>query len=139
MARRISMTVDTGAIVVDIQDVDGNKIGELEFNPADLSIVGRYEEVVENLNTLKCDEEEGYEAAKKLDAAIREQFDYLLATNASDSAFSKYSPLAVKENGDFFFEGIFEGVAKLIEEHTNTRLEKKLAKVHKATAKYQTK
>lgn len=136
MARRISMTVDTGALGVDILDVDGNKVGELEFNPADLSIIRRYEEVVENLNALNFDDEDGYEAAKKMEASIKEQLDYLLACEASKGAFSKYSPLAVKEDGDFFFEGIFEGVAKLIEEHTNTRLEAKLAKVRKATEKY---
>ena len=140
MARRISMTVDTGAVVVDILDVDGNKVGALEFNPDDLSIVGRYEEVVNVLNDLKVDEEEGYEAAKKVEAVIKEQLEYLLASpGAADGAFSKYSPLAVKEDGDFFFEGIFEGIAKLIEEHTNTRMQTKLEKVRKATEKYQTK
>lgn len=136
MAKRISMTVDTGALAVDILDVDGNKVGELEFNPADFSIVSRYEEVVEHLNSLKYDEGEGFEAAKKMEEEIKNQFDYLLACEASKGAFSRYSPLAVKEDGDFFFEGVFEGVAKLIEEHTNTRLEAKLAKVRKATEKY---
>ena len=136
MARRISMTVDTGAIAVDILDVDGSKVGELEFNPADLSIVSRYEEVVERLNALKYDEEEGFEAAKKMETAIKEQLDYLLCCDASNGVFSKYSPLAVKEDGDFFFEGVFEGIAKLIEEYTSTRLEAKLAKVRKVTEKY---
>ena len=55
MAETMKLTVDTGAVQVDVEDKDGKKIGEFRFNPMDSNILLRYQKVVEFFNGLSFD------------------------------------------------------------------------------------
>jgi len=55
MAEVIQLSVDTGAIVVDIND-RGEIIGRIRFNPNDLDIARRYESVVSSLEKVSVPE-----------------------------------------------------------------------------------
>ena len=67
---------------------------------------------------------------------IGEQFDYLLGENAHEGIFGKVSALSLNSDGDFFFEGIIEGLGGIIEQITKKRVDKKLKKIKKYTDKY---
>ena len=126
---KLTLKVDTGAVTVDVENENGKKIGEFEFVPTDTDIVNRYGSVVEFFNNVSFNENEGNEE-------IREQFDHLFNYPVSDSIFGKCGPLTPVQNGDFFFEVVLDGIRSIIEKVTNERIEKKMKKIRKATAKY---
>lgn len=134
---KLTLKVDTGAVTVDVENENGKKIGEFEFVPTDTDIVNRYGSVVEFFNNVSFNENEGNEEiVKKFSSQIRDQFDYLFKNPVSDSIFSKCGPLTPVQNGDFFFEVVLDGIRGIIEKVTNERVEKKMKKIRKATAKY---
>lgn len=140
MAETMKLTVDTGAVQVDVEDKDGKKIGEFRFNPMDSNILLRYQKVVEFFNGLSFDknlpDDQQLEALNDLAASVREQFDYLFGCNVSDGLFANCGPLSATADGDFFFEEVLRKIAALLEQISKKRIDAKLAKVRKATEKY---
>lgn len=135
--RRLTLEVDTGKIVIDLKDETGAKIGEFGLNPSDVSIVDRFRAVIDFFNGLDSSEDgEPLEKAAELNRQIGEQFDYLLGENAHEGIFGKVSALSLNSDGDFFFEGVIEGLGGIIEQITKKRVDKKLRKIKKYTDKY---
>ncbi|MCD8047114.1 MAG: hypothetical protein LUD80_00725 [Clostridiales bacterium] len=50
--------------------------------------------------------------------------------------FAKCNPLTLTADGDFYVENVLDGIAGLINSQTSQRVERKKAKIRKATAKY---
>ena len=136
----MKLRVETGAVSVEVEDERGQVLGRFDFNPTDSNIFKRYGAVVDFFNSLTVDntgdDEEQIKKMDKLADDIAGQFDYLLGYEVSGSIFGRCGPLTVTKNGDFFFEQVLEDVGGLIEQVTKKRLDKKLAKIKKATAKY---
>ena len=132
----MKLKVDTGKIVVPIEDADGESLGEMAFIPTDSDILKRYKSVVEFFNNVSFSEDLAEEEVVKFSDEIRKQLDYLFGYNVSDSVFQKCGPLTVITGGNFYFESVLNGIVGIIEQITNERVEKKLAKIRKATAKY---
>lgn len=134
---KFQLKTDTGAVTVPIIDEkDGEVIGSFKFNPNDLDIIKRYEKVVESLNAMSVPDNAGTEEIFVVTDEIKRQVDYLLNYNVSSELFAKCNPLTLTSNGDFYVENVLDGIAVIIEQATNQRIEKKKAKIRKATAKY---
>ena len=140
MSETMKLRVETGAITVEVEDERGKSLGQFDFNPADSNILKRYGAVVDFFNAVSFDDtqddDQQLQQMNKLADDIAGQFDYLLGYDVSEGVFGKCGPLTVTKSGDFFFEQVLEGVGSLIEQVTKKRLDKKLAKIRKATAKY---
>lgn len=133
--KKYSIDVDTGSIDVEIRD-KGEPIGTFKFNPNDLDIVKRYENVIEALEKLEFPENSEQEVVFMLSDEIKKQFDYLFNYSVSESIFCKCNPLALTASGDFYCEDVLKKIAEVIEKVTEQRIKKKQAKIKKATAKY---
>lgn len=137
MAQEVmELSVDTGAILVLIRDENQNEIGKIEIIPTDSDIIKRYEAVAEFFEKIDIPEDIGEEKYAELADGIKEQFDFLFNYGVSENVFSKCGPLTIISNGDFFFEDVVIKLADIIEKVTDRRIEKKMAKIKKATAKY---
>ena len=140
MADVSKLRVETGALAVEVEDETGVVIGSFSFNPADSNILKRYGAVVDFFNGVSFDEtlpeQEQLNAMNNLADDIAGQFDYLLGPGVAEGVFGRCGPLTATKNGDFFFEQVLQGVGSLIESVTKKRLDKKLAKIRKATEKY---
>lgn len=143
----LTLNVASGAKLVPIIDADGERIGSFRFNPTDTNILYRYKAVVEFFESYFKDrpeepedttDEERVERLLDVQQHVNEQIDALLGYEAHVSIFEKCGALSITENGDFFFEQIIEGIAKLIEQATKQRV-KKIEKIRKATSRYQKK
>ncbi len=132
----LQLKVNTGKIVVPIVDTDGECLGKMAFIPTDMDILNRYGQVVEFFNNVKFSENPSDKEIMEFSENVRSQFDKLFGYQVSESLFQKCGPLTVISNGDFFFENVLEGIVGIIEQITNERIEKKMAKVRKATARY---
>lgn len=137
MSEKMKLAVDTGSITVELEDKNGNVIGEFEFVPNDSDILKRFDAVVEAMNNMQFGDSPTAEAVAQASNAVREQFDFLLGGKVSEGIFAKCGPFTVVKSGNFFFEEVLEGIGGLIESTTKQRINKKLAKARKAAAKYQ--
>ena len=98
--------VKTGALNVILTNEDDEEIGRFPFNPVDLNIVRRYEEVVANLEKMELPEDATEQDILELSDKLEGQIDYLLNSKASKSVFAICNPLTLTESGDFFIENI---------------------------------
>lgn len=137
MSEKMKLSVDTGSITVELEDKNGNVIGEFEFVPTDTDILKRFDAVVDAMNNLQMGDNPTAEAIVQTSDTVREQFDYLLGGKVSDGIFAKCGPFTTVKSGNFFFEEVLEGIGNLIESTTKQRINKKLSKARKAAAKYQ--
>jgi hypothetical protein len=137
MSEKMKLSVDTGSITVELEDKNGNVIGEFEFVPTDTDILKRFDAVVDAMNNLQMGDNPTAEAIVQASDTVREQFDYLLGGKVSDGIFAKCGPFTTVKSGNFFFEEVLEGIGNLIESTTKQRINKKLSKARKAAAKYQ--
>ena len=128
--------VKTGALNVVLTNEDDTEIGRFSFNPVDLNIIRRYEEVVANLEKMEVQEDATEKDILELSDRLEEQIDYLLNSKASKSVFAICNPLTLTESGDFFIENIIVEIADVIEQVTDQRIKKKQAKIKRATTKY---
>lgn len=131
----MKISVDTGSVLINIDD-KGEIIGQFRFNPSDIDIARRYEKVIDYLNSVSLNENPTDEEIFAFTDELKKQFDYLLNYNVSDEIFKKCNPLTPVSNGDFYCENVLSGIGNLIESVTKQRLQKKAAKIKKATAKY---
>lgn len=130
------IVIDTGSVMFDIEDAKGRILGQLEFIPTDSDIIRRYKEVVEKFNSMKIGENPTEDDILSFSDTVKEQVNYLLNYDVSASIFSICGPLTVVTSGDFFFENVMDAVATAIESVMKQRVEKKMEKVRRATAKY---
>lgn len=131
----LQLNVNTGVMVFDIND-DGEIIGQIRFNPADIDIARRCEKVIDYFENLKIADDATDDDLFAVTDEIKKQFDYLLNYENSDEIFRKANPMTPTANGDFYCEQVLEAIIGLIEGITKQRIEKKRAKIQKATAKY---
>lgn len=140
MAEIMKLTVDTGAITIELVDEKGREIGTFDFNPSDSNIIRRYKEVVEHFGEISQSIRDagglGEEEVGRISDEIAQQIDYLLGYNVSEQVFCRLGALTITGNGDLYFERVLDGIADVIEKITSQRVEKKLARVRKATEKY---
>ena len=111
--------VKTGALNVVLTNEDDEEIGRFPFNPVDLNIVRRYEEVVTNLEKMELPEDATEQDILELSDKLEGQIDYLLNSKASKSVFAICNPLTLTESGDFFIENIIVEIADIIEQVTD--------------------
>lgn len=135
-----TIVIDTGAKRFVLLDKDGDKLGEFKFHPSDTRILRRYEKVVDFFNSEEfanaITEDGNADQIVELENAIGKQFDFLLGYPVSDGLFGGCGALAATTDGDLYFEKALEAIVGVIEKTTNQRVQKKLDKVRKATAKY---
>ena len=132
----LKLKVDTGKIVVPIEDTDGECLGKMTFIPTDSDILKRYGDVVEFFNSTEFSEGSSEQEIMEYSDHVKEQFDYLFGYKVSEALFQKCGPLTIVSGGEFFFESVLDGISSIIEQITNERIEKRMAKVRKATARY---
>ncbi len=140
MADVMKLQVQTGAVTVELEDERGQVIGRFDFNPADSNILKRYGAAAEFFSGLEYDAADGEQRLEKMNKLaddIAGQFDVLLGGPVAEGIFAKCGPLTVTKDGDLYFEKVLEGIGSLIEQTTKRRLDKKLAKIRRATAKYE--
>ena len=134
-----NIIIDDGLKHFKLSNNEGEVFAELAFNPADTSIIERYDSVVDAFNEIKLKGDTPEERKAFIQAVsnkFKEQFDYLLNRDNSDALFKVYSPVTVFGNGDFFAEVLLRQTAKIIEQEYNVRLQKRAKRIEKYTKKY---
>ena len=121
---------------IDIVDSKGNVTGGFYWNPADLDIVKRYEKVAAEFEKIQLPEGEDIDKMYAISDKVKEQFDYLLNTNASEALFAGANPFTPRPDGTLLCEYVLSAVAGFIEKELDVRVRKTSAKVKKYTDKY---
>ena len=138
MAENI-IKVSTGAKTYGLVDADGEEIGSFKFNPSDLDIGRRYEQVQDWLMSVHFEgEDPTKEEVYAFTDDLCERFDFLMGYHVSETLFKVCNPLTPTENGDTYVEVLMDAIADVIIKETETRVEKKAKRIKKATAKYHT-
>ena len=140
MAEKIIFSIDDGSLEYEIRNKRDELIGAFRINPADPDIALRAEKAVDNFNQLSFTEpasnDEALDIIRDFTSEVHTLFNAFLGYNAAPELFSGCSALSVVPDGDFYFEKVMAYIVKTVDKVANSRVNKKLAKIRKATAKY---
>lgn len=134
--------ISDGFKTYDIVNQDGKLLGQFSFNPSDVNIIYRYEEVVKSLQTIGQEMEEKEkelglkEALSAMDVIVYEKINYLLNADVAKEFFSIMGPFTPLESGEYFVETVLGAIGHVIEMETGKRTKKMDAKIKKHTSKY---
>lgn len=133
--------IDDGLKTYELVNKDKKVLGEISFNPTDVNIAKRYEEVVEqfekidiNINTEN--QEEIAKELKKVDEIIYEKVNYLVDADIADTLFTIMGPYSLMPSGQFYIEYIMEVIGRIISQETGVRVKKMTKRIQKHTKKY---
>ena len=121
---------------IEIKNSKGEATGEFLWNPTDFDIIKRYDKVREYFENMKTDGDTDENAAMKISDDIKENFDYLLNSKASETLFKNCNPLTPRGNGELYAEYVLNIIVKFIEKEMDTRLKKAKTRADKYTKKY---
>lgn len=145
-----AITIDDGSVDVPIQNQYGERIGVFRFNPTDLNIVNRYNQVADRfgeIGKLLVDasispDGEGEDAASvellnKAENMMIELMDYVLQGNSREAFFSKvhiFTPIG----GQFWCEKVYEAIGAYISKQFDAEVKRVNARLNKHTHGYRT-
>jgi len=140
----LSIVVDDGYERVEIKNKFGNVVGEFYFNPTDMGIIKRFNDISKKFNTvveplkdisINADgtAEGEFDTAKLEEAENRlyELCDYLFGGNMSKAFFGKIAPFS-PVNGHFYCENALNGVAGYV----SNRFDEEVKKINSRVEKY---
>ena len=133
------LVIDSGLVTYDIKDKDGKNYGSFSFNPSDLGIIKRHEEVIKSFESIELPEvtEDEYATQlKEVDDLIAKKIDYLLGAEVSEAFFNIMSPLSPLASGQFFVESVIDAIGQAIQNETGERVKKVTGRIKKYTSKY---
>ena len=111
----LSLVVDDRKISVPVVNRSGEQIGVFSFDPLDIGMVERYNEVSEKFTQALQNIQTGggLDALNEAGDKIIEFLDYVTGGNSREAFFSKIHPLS-PQNGRFYCEQVFEVIGAFI-------------------------
>ena len=146
----IGIVVDDGYRRVPIYNTDGEETGYFKFNPTDINIINRYNEMVSKFDTVlepliavpdapegEDDGNDGQriEAVKQATERLYEAVNALFNADAAGAFFGKVHPFSPVD-GRFYCEAVLEAVGKYISDQFKQETTKIERRVSKYTKKY---
>lgn len=140
----MEIVVDDGRKRVPIKNTDGEEIGEFYFNPTDIGIINRFDEVEQDLRDATeplsnlpddADEDTTAKAISEAEEKLYDAVDYLFGGNASEAFFGTVSPFS-PINGTFYCELVLEKVGDFISDQFGIENKKVESRTDKYTKKY---
>lgn len=132
--------VDSGFEEFEVTDKRGRIYGTVQFNPSDMNLINRYEDVAEKMAALSDDvpdDADVVEAKKMCEKKVYDLIDYLFDAPVANVFFAVTSPFSPLASGDLYVESVLNALSDKIEQYTGKRVDKVQAKVNKYAAKYQ--
>lgn len=126
------ITLDTGLEEVRILNKRGERVASVWFNPADVGIISRAQQAVEELRNRQQRSSQPGEAVLEMEKTVKQLFDRVFGGNFADTIFEIVSPLTVMADGSCFYETLIEQLLPLMEE----KIREKEAKSHEHLRKY---
>lgn len=129
-----TLTINTGDVTYEILNENGEEIGKIRFNPADIDITRRVDEVVKRFTKMKFPKKLTTEAVYEFSDTIKESFDYLLNRKVSDEIFKVCNPLTIMADGNYFYAGVMDSIMEIITAEIKKRREQSAKKIDEAVA-----
>lgn len=136
--------IEDGLTTYDIANKAGKVYGRFSFNPSDMGILRRYQDVVKSLEEMDFnsflskdkDGELNIEAFVELEDIVCEKFNYLFGEDVSKEFFAVMSPLSPLPSGQLYLASALNAVGQAIEKETGARVKKMNTIINKHTSKY---
>lgn len=169
MAQMEQIRVNDGSKIYQIVNQNNEELGVFRFNPTDMGMLEKYNDVVERISKVlqglgggetevpalpapegegKAPVDEGEDpaaAVSLLSRQTKEAMDEIKAAvdelfgYDTSSFWAVCSPLTPLANGQFFIENVMDAVAQVIEKEMGQRAKKVQSKMRAYTAKYRRK
>ena len=143
-AEELSIVVDDGAVRVPIKNMMGEEVGVFYFNPTDMGIVKRFNEVAEKFNTVveplanininpdgTGETTTDITVLEEAENRLFELVNYLFNADVATAFFGKVNPFS-PVGGKFYAENVLNAVANYI----SAKFEAETKKINERVLKY---
>ena len=144
------IVVSDGKRSIPIKNQLGEQIGVFRYNPTDINMVNRYNEIADKFADVtkplekagittdgQGEDDESIEIVNEVEANLIELMDYMLDGNSREAFFSVTHALT-PVGGQFYFEKVFESIGAFLEKKFNAELSAMNNRVEKHTHGYRT-
>lgn len=128
------LTLNTGDVNYAIRNEYGEEIGSIRFNPADMDIMRRCDQVEQWFKELEIPDEPTIDDFFALTDKIKAQFDFLLNRNVSGEVFKVCNPLTLTADGSYYYTNVLDAVMQIIAETVKERRAKSEQRIAEAVA-----
>lgn len=144
------IVIDDGCIDIPIQNQFGERLGVFRFNPTDVNIINRYNEVVDRIPEIlrplagaeidpngEGGDENSIELLNTAGAEIEDLLDYVLNGNSREAFFTRthvFSPVG----GKFYCEKVLEAIGAFISKKFEAEVKKMSARAETHMHGYRT-
>ena len=114
-----AFVIDDHKVSIPVVNKFGEEIGVFRFDPTDVNMARRYDEVADKFTTAlqNIDSVGGMDTLDKAGDKIIEFLDYVTGGNSREAFFQKIHPLS-PQNGHFYCEQVFEVIGAFIKQST---------------------
>lgn len=144
------ITIDDGSIDIPIQNQFGERIGVFRFNPADINIVNRYNEVADQFGEVvkplidanispegEGEDDESVQLLNEAGDKMADLMDYVLNGNSREAFFSK-THIFTPVGGMFYCEKVYEAIGTFISQKFATEVKRVNARMNQHIHGYRT-
>ena len=142
--------VEDGIQRIPVYNQDHEQIGLFKFNPTDINIVNRYNEVADQFDDViaplkdagvtkdgEGTDDESIELINEAEKRLIELLDYMLGSDSREAFFTKvhaFTPV----NGNFYCENVFKSIGSFIEKKHDVEINRLHARIENHTHGYRT-
>ena len=148
-AEEVIVIKNDGKVRVRIQDEEGNKIGVFRFNPTDVAIVNRYNEVADKFSGIvrpladagedvEESDEDHMALLNEAQDKLLELMDYVLNGDSREAFFAMTHAFALTNEDKFYCEVVYEAVGEYIRQKFDARIKRLETRLSKHTHGYRT-
>lgn len=130
------ITIDDGSIDIPIQNQYGERIGVFRFNPADINIVNRYNEVADKFGEVvkplidanispegEGEDDDSVQLLNEAGDKMVDLMDYVLNGNSREAFFSK-THIFTPVGGMFYCEKVYESIGAFISQRFESEVKR---------------
>lgn len=133
----MALRIDLGLRTYDIEDADGNFVGAIRFNPADIGFVARWNSFQEYATRLADNPPRTPQAMAAADEELKRLMDKVFAAPCADVLLQGQSCFAMCMDGRFILTNVLEALVPVMKGAITEAQQASAERMAKHTATYE--
>jgi len=133
----MALKIDLGLRTYDIEDADGNFVGAIRFNPADIGFVSRWQAFQNRAAVLADEPPRTPQAMAAADEELKQLMDKVFAAPCADVLLQGQSCFAMCMDGRFILTNVLEALVPVMKNAIEQAQKASAERMAKHTAAYE--
>lgn len=133
----MALKIDFGFKTFDVEDAEGNIVGQIRFNPSDPGFVARWDELKKAVEKMADTPPASPEALGAMDAEIKRLMDAAFAAPCADVLFGGLSAFCLCGDGRYLISNVLDALQPVLVQEITAAQKASRERMAKHTAAYE--